>query len=301
MSTYGSEDPFENGWASGNAPKTYDYGASSTYLTSLQLLQKEPEQNIDAKVPESYRDIYKKMGNLELVNELEVALFTPLVEKDFLTTYQVSRIIDTLYDHDLFPASAEKNFMQILGLVALELEVAGSGDYVTLQFRLNSSLPLLPQPVVSLLLDDKEEEEVDPLSKLAIAEDDNVEWTGSDALLADHSALSIDPDVTIPESLHVHDIPYVSKYVSEIKERFKPLVERGDDIKIKEVPEKEGLLFKHINYAITHELSLGMNGPSGVKKVVRRYSDFVWLLEFLLKKFPFRVIPGLPPKKFTGM
>lgn len=303
---YGSEDPFENGWASANNNNQFSaapYGSTSTYLTSLQLLQTTPESDISGKAPESYRAIFDKLPTLSSVNELELLVFAPLVENSYFSLHQVSRIIDTLYDHNLLPASTEKNFFQILGLVALELDVAGSGDFVTLQFRLNSSLPPLPPPVVTLLLSEKPEKtpEIDPLTILATTEENAAEWTGPDAMLADHSALSIDPDATMPQSIHVNDFPYISKYVAEIREKFKPLVGKGDLIRIKEVPEKEGLVFKHTNYAVTHDLFLGMNGPSGTKKVVRRYSDFVWLLEFLLKKYPFRVIPGLPPKKFTGM
>lgn len=60
---------------------------------------------------------------------------------------------------------------------------------------------------------------------------------------------------------------------------------------VREIPQKEGLLFKHVNYNIIHESN----------KVVRRYSDFAWLVEFLLQKYPHRTIPQLPPKKFTGV
>lgn len=35
--------------------------------------------------------------------------------------------------------------------------------------------------------------------------------------------------------------------------------------------------------------------------VIRRYSDFAWLLECLLKQYPFRQIPLLPPKRLAGM
>lgn len=31
--------------------------------------------------------------------------------------------------------------------------------------------------------------------------------------------------------------------------------------------------------------------------VIRRYSDFIWLLDVLTKRFPFRLLPALPPKK----
>lgn len=35
------------------------------------------------------------------------------------------------------------------------------------------------------------------------------------------------------------------------------------------------------------------------KSVVRRYSDFVWLNNILLRRYPFRLIPILPPKRLT--
>jgi sorting nexin-8 len=86
----------------------------------------------------------------------------------------------------------------------------------------------------------------------------------------------------------------------------------GISIKVREIPEKEGLVFKHINYLISHTLKFGneYNIPTNDKsknktqqdnetKVIRRYSDFAWLVEVLWKKYPFRLIPELPPKKFA--
>lgn len=327
-SVYDSEDLFENGWATGDNDNgnsadrrqpqySVPFPSSSTYLTSLQLLHANetespsPSVDISSRVPDHYHAIFEKLRpNLASVNELQASLFQPLISAHQITDHQASRIIDTLYDHNLLPAAVESNFFQMLGLLALELESAGSGDYVTLQFKMNSGLPPLPAASVDILLLETPalSESADPLSsQLANSsisdEPDNgdKDWGASEGLLADHSALLIDPDTTNPESLHVNDYPYLSKYVSEIRDLFKPLVGQNSSIKIKEVPEKEGLLFKHINYAISHDLNLGMHGPTGIKKVIRRYSDFVWLLEFLLKKYPFRVIPGLPPKKFSGM
>lgn len=325
-SMYGSDNLFENGWATGDDDNTQSpnysapYLSSSTYLTSLQLLLAHDTEaspsavDVSGHVPDQYRAIFEKLRpDVASANGLETHLFQPLVALHLINAHQVSRIIDSVYDHGLLPGTAENNFFQILGLLALELDVPGSGDYVTLQFRLNSGLPPLPRAAADALLAETGPEEnivrnsdtTDPLTaQLATTTlneaDDDQEWN-SEGLLADHSALLIDPDATLPESVHVNDFLYLSKYVENIRDQFKPLLGGNNAIKIKEVPEKEGLLFKHINYTISHELNLGMNGPSGVKKVVRRYSDFVWLLEFLLKKYPFRVIPGLPPKKFSGM
>ena len=56
------------------------------------------------------------------------------------------------------------------------------------------------------------------------------------------------------------------------------------------VPEKEGsFLFQHRNY----EVNSIRRGTS----VVRRFSDFVWLLDCLQKRYPFRRLPLLPPKR----
>ncbi|KAK4964619.1 hypothetical protein LTR28_003673, partial [Elasticomyces elasticus] len=54
--------------------------------------------------------------------------------------------------------------------------------------------------------------------------------------------------------------------------------------------EKEGIfLFQHRNYEVA---SVRRNS-----KVIRRYSDFVWLLDCLHKRYPFRQLPLLPPKR----
>ncbi|KAI9795710.1 MAG: Sorting nexin mvp1 [Piccolia ochrophora] len=56
------------------------------------------------------------------------------------------------------------------------------------------------------------------------------------------------------------------------------------------LPEKEGMfMFQHRNY----QVSSVRRGS----KVVRRYSDFVWLLDCLHKRYPFRQLPLLPPKR----
>lgn len=60
------------------------------------------------------------------------------------------------------------------------------------------------------------------------------------------------------------------------------------------LPEKEGMfMFQHHNY----EVGSSRRGS----KVIRRYSDFVWLLDCLHKRYPFRVLPLLPPKRVAGM
>lgn len=85
-------------------------------------------------------------------------------------------------------------------------------------------------------------------------------------------------------------------------------------ISVSLVPKREGtLFFRHVNYIVEGDLPNSIvgkasgfqssNGTSGAThfKVTRRYSDFDWLLEALQKKYPFRLLPNLPPKRLTGM
>ncbi|KAF2198916.1 sorting nexin mvp1 [Delitschia confertaspora ATCC 74209] len=61
-------------------------------------------------------------------------------------------------------------------------------------------------------------------------------------------------------------------------------------VKVTTIPEKEGMfMFQHRNYEV---FSVRRNN-----KVIRRYSDFVWLLDCLHKRYPFRQLPLLPPKR----
>ncbi|KAF2126429.1 hypothetical protein P153DRAFT_322275 [Dothidotthia symphoricarpi CBS 119687] len=64
-----------------------------------------------------------------------------------------------------------------------------------------------------------------------------------------------------------------------------------ETITITALSEKEGMfMFQHRNYEVVSSRRPGT-------KVVRRYSDFVWLLDCLHKRYPFRQLPLLPPKR----
>jgi sorting nexin-8 len=63
-----------------------------------------------------------------------------------------------------------------------------------------------------------------------------------------------------------------------------------ENVVVSLMPGKEGIfMFQHHNYEVTSQ----RRGS----KVVRRYSDFVWLLDCLHKRYPFRTLPLLPPKR----
>ncbi|XP_019758952.1 sorting nexin-8 isoform X1 [Dendroctonus ponderosae] len=71
-------------------------------------------------------------------------------------------------------------------------------------------------------------------------------------------------------------------------ENYQKLIEI-DLIVVQLVPEKKGLFLKYSEYLVASK-RFG-------SKVTRRYNDFVALHEVLLNRFPYRLVPSLPPKK----
>ncbi|CAH1395473.1 unnamed protein product [Nezara viridula] len=70
-------------------------------------------------------------------------------------------------------------------------------------------------------------------------------------------------------------------------------IESIDDIDVGIIPEKKGLFIKHVEYVVTSKRFSS--------HVFRRYNDFVAFYELLLGRFPYRLIPKLPPKKVVGV
>ncbi|KSA03277.1 uncharacterized protein AC631_00915 [Debaryomyces fabryi] len=307
-SVFSSGDPWENGWASNDndnirSPTIPGFDSGSTYLTSSQLLSHEHkgDSDISGEFPASYGKVYSELSEeISTVTDLERLVVNKLVDAGYLTNYQSSKILNTLYDHAILPPSEKANFERTLGLIALELDAAGTGEYVTLQMRLNN-LPELSDKVVHLLINKGDnigtKDITDPLgaqlANTGLTENDGNEWhtAASEQKAGGQASILSDPiltDHTAVQKSHLEggdqqpiDHSHITKYINDIRDTFTPLVDTKETIKIKEVPEKEGLVFKHINYIISHDLNLGMHGPAGMKKVIRRYSDFVWyVIEF---------------------
>ncbi|KAG0676214.1 Sorting nexin mvp1 [Kluyveromyces marxianus] len=114
-------------------------------------------------------------------------------------------------------------------------------------------------------------------------------------------AVNQDPDVQGLTHFQATDTPQYAandeyrSWVESIRKTYSPLSD--DIVVVEEIPEREGLVFKHTNYSIKHLIPLPGTDPSEDRTVVRRYSDFDWLQDVLLRKYPFRMIPELPPKK----
>lgn len=64
-----------------------------------------------------------------------------------------------------------------------------------------------------------------------------------------------------------------------------------DEVTVRLRSELEGFIIKHNVYIVT--------SSARKSEVVRRYSDWLWLSECLVKRYPFRCLPVLPPKRIA--
>ncbi|XP_032182877.1 sorting nexin-8 isoform X2 [Mustela erminea] len=65
-----------------------------------------------------------------------------------------------------------------------------------------------------------------------------------------------------------------------------------DTVQVELIPGKKGLFLKHVEYEVSSQRFKS--------SVYRRYNDFVVFHEMLLQKFPYRMVPALPPKRVLG-
>lgn len=102
--------------------------------------------------------------------------------------------------------------------------------------------------------------------------------------------ITSDNDTTVVTTLPITDKISTQALVKASTESYQWFLDL-DVINVSEA-EKEGFLFTHVNYWV--------HSTQRQTSVRRRYSDFYWFWENLLKRYPFRVIPNLPPKKISG-
>ncbi|KAI8371710.1 uncharacterized protein BYT42DRAFT_581235 [Radiomyces spectabilis] len=137
--------------------------------------------------------------------------------------------------------------------------------------------------------------------------------TEKPTVLTDHAKLSRrqapdpHPAVTSPVSpLHDTKPNGIDANTGMTKKHTAPVTEQHDkkrldtrnwfkqleEIKVTIAPEREGFIFKHVNYIVESQKRSSI--------VLRRFSDFWWLQEVLLRRYPLRSLANLPPKKLGG-
>lgn len=83
----------------------------------------------------------------------------------------------------------------------------------------------------------------------------------------------------------------LTSWFKELSAEYSKYIEFSSTISIEQLEPKGLAFFKHLEY----EMKVVIEGSSKFV-TTRRYSDFSWLLEYLLQKHAFRLLPELPPK-----
>nr|XP_033819230.1 sorting nexin-8 [Geotrypetes seraphini]XP_033819232.1 sorting nexin-8 [Geotrypetes seraphini]XP_033819233.1 sorting nexin-8 [Geotrypetes seraphini]XP_033819234.1 sorting nexin-8 [Geotrypetes seraphini]XP_033819235.1 sorting nexin-8 [Geotrypetes seraphini] len=103
-------------------------------------------------------------------------------------------------------------------------------------------------------------------------------------------------DLPKPEASESQDSDSFQMQVSQGNPLFLPQTLQDllgrDTVQVELIPEKKGLFLKHVEYEVSSQRF--------ESSVYRRYNDFVVFHEILLKKFPYRMVPELPPKRMLG-
>ncbi|KAI8901256.1 hypothetical protein BC833DRAFT_578556 [Globomyces pollinis-pini] len=103
-------------------------------------------------------------------------------------------------------------------------------------------------------------------------------------------SLEIPPPKGVNINVAENNEPESDPYVSPGGEDY---LLANDTIDVQTSNESSGHLFGHVTFIVTSK-----NHSSSVS---RRYSDFLWIQEMLLKIYGFRIVTSLPPKKAVGM
>lgn len=305
MSSLGASNPWENAWTAedtGNYDqgKTGDMAQFDSGFVERSYLFRDYDDRGDesgstgkkktspsiSDMPTSLTSVLQFLkGKVETREDIETLILKPIVSSKILTSFQCSTILNVIDEIISSGYGEDLNLCAVLGLVALEIETPRSGNYSALQERLDT-LPEFPADVVELIREASYDDPLTAQLNRASLSGDNSSQTWS----FDNSNITTQDVNRVPsyefEDNEELDDRGIEKYISRIRSKMSALLRSDTTIRLKEVPEKEGLIFKHINYVITHDLHLNIHAPKGTKRVIRRYSDFVWYV--LLKS----VLPG---------
>lgn len=291
-----------------NDDKNDDDGNGNDNTDYLQDLINQNEELLElvaqikyVTAPSTYTEQYNKhIRNDGLVDFFAVET---IFDKSGLNQISIENIINlvTLNQKLDFTTVNHQLWNVILGLIGLEQRKLGAGNFQNLQ----SNLTHLPDVVL-----ERSDEGANLSSQpaAAVAAATGSIWSDNPTITSllspssvKKSPLGSDSDAKSQKSKLGQNTTInlsTSDNDAHLRNTFNP--NSNGIISIVEIPEKEGIVFKHINYLVSHNVSLNDMDPPNGRKVIRRYSDFVWLFEVLLKKYPFRMVPGLPPKRFNG-
>ncbi|WWC91329.1 uncharacterized protein L201_006272 [Kwoniella dendrophila CBS 6074] len=193
---------------------------------------------------------------------------------------------------------ARQEFICALGLVALAQSSSDNED-ISIE-RLSASIPNLPLPDVKPSTISQN----NTLSAPPTGYDIGNHASSSDALLTPSTSTGFNAWDSTPRhtngfSDHETQPNQISSGYSANGSAFKSdgILDESqlgywknlENVQVTLITEKEGWFLQ--------KYKVESDKRSSGEPVSRRYSDFVWLLDCLIKRYPFRLLPSLPPKR----
>ncbi|KTW27991.1 hypothetical protein T552_01856 [Pneumocystis carinii B80] len=240
--------------------------------------------------------VYQKMFTLLFKNEKGTYCFLrKIVELSGLPDYEIKHIINMMFfgiTEDM--PICKCRFYSIIALIG----IAQNGECASVE-ELKKYKNNLPIPKLQDIIDKYLISPDDKISDANVSSSDSV--MSSKQTIMFESGFERTNDTQKPVSLNSGFIDYnvnENYFESFSSHRIFNIMDlahffsSADRITIYIATKKEGsFLFKHDNYVLFSVIR--------GSRVIRRYSDFLWLQECLIKKYPFRQVPLMPPKCFS--
>ncbi|KAI9305329.1 hypothetical protein BJ944DRAFT_265406 [Cunninghamella echinulata] len=258
----------------------------------------------DVYLPSIYNQVYQELLIAKHQEYITLSILNSFLEK-YIDTITSKKIISLIGYNSLYSQQfiSQDKFNLALALLACsqrgldvsldtiqqnreDLPIPQLDDFQQLNINASNSTTQVSSSVVSvssLILD--------PQSVLeSVSSIDSASSSLPSPLHAiyDHSSINSDNDKN-KGAKKIHNIN--SKTNNKTVKDYQWYLEL-DLITIKLIPQKQGRIFKHVNYLMKSQLN-----QTAVK---RRFTEFYILWESLIKRYPLRIVPNIPPKKIQG-
>ncbi|KAI8644245.1 hypothetical protein BD408DRAFT_384094 [Parasitella parasitica] len=237
---------------------------------------------LGADVPDVYLDIYSKSNpHREEINVKPLQIILHLASIPLFQQQKIMNLIVATGESSV----TRNEFNAYLALVACAQKNMDISLETVYQHRNDLPIPTITD------MESYNIQEIPKANRESPTKNEDP-WENNQTKQADPSDVSSTNTAVQPEADDQHLLQLNRSRHQQEQEAMNQWFRDLDHITVSRTLEKEGFLFKHVNYEVESE-KLG-------NKVLRRFSDFWWLWETLLKRYPYRVIPNLPPKKLGG-
>ncbi|CAO3641864.1 unnamed protein product [Cunninghamella blakesleeana] len=281
-----------------------EYTEQETHDPWYQPLETSSILLADITLPTIYNQIYESLLTTNYQQHITLSVLSSFLEKytDIPTTKKIISVIghpspDDSINQDEFNlalsllACSQQGLDVTLETIQQHREELPIPQLYDLQFNSNSTTQVSSSvvSVSSLNIDSQSNSKnipsipSSPFDTITITKDNNSNTTTTTTTSKDDEHHLQFNKVKLSDHDDVHDIKSKNKTVKD----YQWFLEM-DLITVELIPQKQGRIFKYVGYLVKSQLNQTC--------VKRRFTEFYILWETLIKRYPLRVVPNLPPK-----